>query len=89
MAINSYSCFAFILTRAIGTSPAQAKSALSRLPICRSDYGESGLRTKDRVYDLTVRATRAALLDLVVVDLEEVVEPGKQLRARFSHDEDA
>ena len=38
---------------------------------------------------MTVRATGPTLLDFGVVDLEEVVEPGKQLRARFSHGKDA
>ena len=38
-------------------------------------------RTKDRVHDLAVGTSRPALLDFGVVELEEVVEPGKQLRA--------
>lgn len=44
--------------------------------------------TIDRVNDLTIRATRPALLNLRVVDLEEVVKPGEELSAR-THDEDA
>ena len=89
-AMNSYSCFAFIFTRVIGTSPGYSDGSLSRLPTRRSREGERTRRlTKDRVHNLAVRATGAALLDLGVVDLEEVVEPGNELGAGLSHREDA
>ena len=38
-------------------------------------------RTIDRVNNLTIRAARATLLYLGIVDLEELVEPCKQVRS--------
>lgn len=43
------------------------------------------LRTIDGVQDLTIRATRPALLDLCVVELKEIVKPSKQFCARLAH----
>lgn len=48
-----------------------------------------GALTEDRVHNLAVCATRAALLDLGVVDLQQVVQPRQKLRARLSHVDDA
>lgn len=73
--MNSYSCFAFILTRGIGTSPRAGYPASVR----ENTRPVVGDRTENRVDDLAVRPACATLLDLGVVDLEEVVEPCNEL----------
>ena len=56
--------------------------------IWSANLNERALRgrlAKDRVDDLTVGSARATLLDLGIVDLQEIVEPGKQVRSRGRH----
>ena len=89
LAMNSYSCLAFILTRTIGISPISRGSRLAQLPTCNPEGRVGGGLTIDRVYNLAVGGSCATLFDLGVVDLEELVEPGNELCARLSHREDA
>ena len=89
LAMNSYSCLAFILTRTIGISPIRRWSKLAQLPTCHAEGRVTGGLTIDGVYNLAVGGSCATLLDLGVVDLEELVEPGNELCAGLSHREDA
>ena len=45
----------------------------------------SGLHTVDRIHDLAVRSSAAALLNFGVVDLKQVVDPCNELCPRLSH----
>src|ERR1700733_10821898 len=89
----SYSCFAFSLTRPIGTSPGSGrnecetgayKTRVNRYNVLTKDVET---RTVDRIEDLTVCTPRAHLLDLCVVYLQQVIDPLKEFRSRFTHEE--
>ena len=81
LAINSYSCLAFIFTRCICTSPGSTANR-TREPFCRLSEDKDGkerARTVDGVHDLAVGSAGPALFDFGVVDLEEVVQPRDEL----------
>ena len=85
LAMNSYSCLAFILTRAIGMSPVHPRAALPRLPTRHpKEHKWEGL-TKDRVHDLTICATGPALFNLGEDDLRGIAELGEKFGAGLSH----